>query len=67
MRGRRALALRSGCRLCCAVTPTVQPDAPVSLQVFGYHELFHTFVTLAALLHFAAVQRVVNSPLGAPK
>ncbi|KAL4429038.1 hypothetical protein ABPG77_006077 [Micractinium sp. CCAP 211/92] len=36
-------------------------------HVFGYHELFHTFVTLAALLHFAAVQRVVNSPLGAPK
>jgi predicted membrane channel-forming protein YqfA (hemolysin III family) len=33
--------------------------------VFGYHEVFHTFVTLAALLHFAAVYRVVNSPLGA--
>ncbi|EFN54069.1 hypothetical protein CHLNCDRAFT_36267 [Chlorella variabilis] len=31
-------------------------------HVFGYHEVFHCFVTLAALLHFAAVYRVVNSP-----
>lgn len=31
-------------------------------ETFGYHEIFHTFVTLAALLHFAAVYRVVNSP-----
>lgn len=34
-------------------------------QVFGYHECFHVAVTLAALLHFAAVWRIVNSPLGA--
>ena len=34
-------------------------------HLFGYHEIFHTFVTLAALLHFTAVYRVVNSPLGA--
>ncbi len=52
--------------------PSANPQFPHFLrflppQVFGYHELFHTFVTLAALLHFAAVQRVVNSPLGAPK
>ncbi|PSC71985.1 hemolysin III [Micractinium conductrix] len=32
---------------------------------FGYHEIFHSLVTLAALLHFAAVYRVVNGPLGA--
>ena len=34
-------------------------------HLFGYHEIFHTLVTLAALLHFAAVYRVVHSPLGA--
>ncbi|KAI3431457.1 hypothetical protein D9Q98_004509 [Chlorella vulgaris] len=33
--------------------------------VFGYHEIFHVFVTLAAALHFVAVYRIVNSPLGA--
>lgn len=31
----------------------------------GYHEIFHTLVTVAALLHFVAVYRVVNGPLGA--
>lgn len=40
-----------------------RPD-PVP-HVYGYHEIFHTLVTIAALLHFAAVYRVVNSPLGA--
>jgi hemolysin III len=30
-----------------------RPD-PVP-HIFGYHEVFHTFVTVAALLHFAAV------------
>lgn len=29
---------------------------------FGYHEVFHAFVTLAALMHFAAVYRVVRAP-----
>ena len=36
-----------------------RPD-PLPLT-FGYHEVFHTMVTLAALLHYAAVYRVVNT------
>lgn len=30
-------------------------------HVFGYHELFHAFVILAAVLHFSLVYRVVNA------
>lgn len=65
--------------LCRAPRGTLRP-APPPLQalvyaarrpdpvphVFGYHEIFHVFVTVAALLHFVAVYRVVNGPLGAP-
>ena len=31
-------------------------------HLFGYHEIFHACVTLAALLHFAAVYQVVHRP-----
>ena len=41
------------------------PD-PLPLT-FGYHEVFHSLVALAALLHFAAVYRVVNSAADAAR
>jgi hemolysin III len=31
-------------------------------HIFGYHEVFHLLVVLAAACHFAAVQVVVNQP-----
>ena len=37
----------------CVSIPTQQHT--VAAQVFGYHELFHLLVTVAASLHFAAV------------
>ena len=52
----------------CPAPPSSPPAALATLTAHpSPHtaELFHTFVTLAALLHFVAVYRVVRSPLGA--